>query len=168
MHRGTVEALSTVGQGSEFIVKLPVVLSPSAPYAIPAEIVESPTRSLKVLVVDDNVDAAKGMAMLLRAFGHNTRVAHDGASAMQVALEYVPEIVLLDIGLPKLSGHDVCRRVREQSWGKDIVVLALTGWGQEEDRRRSQEAGFDAHVVKPVNHVALGQLLTELGAGSPD
>ena len=100
--------------------------------------------------------------MLLEITGNKTYLAHDGVEAIEAVEKYRPEVVLLDIGLPKLSGHDVCRRLRQQSYGKDIVVIALTGWGQEEDRRMSQEAGFDGHLVKPVNYDELLELLGSL------
>jgi CheY-like chemotaxis protein len=104
--------------------------------------------------------------MLLEITGNKTYMAHDGVEAIAAVEKHRPEVVLLDIGLPKLSGHDVCRHVREQSWGKDIVVIALTGWGQEEDRRKSQEAGFDGHLVKPVNYDELLELLSSLANGA--
>lgn len=103
--------------------------------------------------------------MLLEITGNKTYVAHDGVEAVEAVEKHRPEVVLLDIGLPMLSGLDVCRLVREQSWGKDIVVIALTGWGQEEDRRKSREAGFDGHLVKPVNYDELLELLSSLGNG---
>jgi DNA-binding response OmpR family regulator len=103
--------------------------------------------------------------MLLDITGNQTFLAHDGLEAIEAVEKYRPEVVLLDIGLPNLSGHDVCKRVREQSWGKDIVVIALTGWGQEEDRRKSEEAGFDGHLVKPVDYDELLRLLGSLTNG---
>ena len=97
--------------------------------------------------------------MLLQLSGHETHVAHDGVEAIEAAERLRPDAVLLDIGLPGLNGYEVCRRIREQPWGKDLMLVALTGWGQEEDRQRSQEAGFDTHMVKPVDHDALLKLL---------
>ena len=99
--------------------------------------------------------------MMLKLMGNDTRTAHDGLAAVEAAAEFRPDIILLDIGLPKLNGYDACRRIREQVWSKDMVIVALTGWGQEEDRRRSQEAGFDHHLVKPVELAALQTLLAE-------
>ena len=163
MHGGTVEARSAgEGQGSEFEVRLPI-LSGTTNMVKPAsnaEIKPMPTR--RILIVDDNRDSADSLAMLLKITGNETYMAHDGVEAIEAAEKHRPEVVLLDIGLPKLSGHDVCRYVREQSWGKDIVVIALTGWGQEEDRRQSEEAGFDGHLVKPVDYDDLLQLLRSL------
>ena len=163
MHGGSVEARSEgEGQGSEFIVRLPI-LSQTAHVMSPRPSVEkevTPTR--RVLIVDDNKDSADSLAMLLEITGNKTYMAHDGVEAIRAVEEHRPDVLLLDIGLPKLSGHDVCRRVREQPWGKDIVVIALTGWGQEEDRRKSQEAGFDGHLVKPVDYDELLSLLGSL------
>jgi len=160
MHRGTVEALSTVGQGSEFIVKLPVVLSPPVPSTIPTEIVVSPTHSLRVLVVDDNVDAAKGLAMLLRAHGHEARMAHEGAGAMQAAQDFVPQVMLLDIGLPVIDGFQVAKWIRQEPALENVVLVALTGYGQESDRQRSREAGFDHHLVKPADFANVQSILS--------
>ncbi len=160
MHRGTVEALSTVGQGSEFIVKLPVVVSVASPAMIPAVQVDLPTRSLRVLVVDDNHDAAKCMAMLLRTLGHEVRVAHDGASAMQAALEFVPQMMLLDIGLPVLDGYEVAKWLRQQPSLENVVLVALTGYGQESDRQRTREAGFNHHLVKPADFANVQSILS--------
>jgi CheY-like chemotaxis protein len=100
--------------------------------------------------------------MLLELHGHDVQTAHDGQSALESAEQHRPDVVLLDIGLPVLNGHDVCRRIRQQPWGQAMVLIALTGWGQDEDRRRSQEAGFDGHLVKPVDHKHLLALLASL------
>ena len=100
--------------------------------------------------------------MLLKLTGHETHTAHDGLEAVEAAATFRPDVVLLDIGLPKLNGYEAARRIREQPWGKDMVLVALTGWGQEEDRQRSREAGFDAHMVKPVDPAALTKLLAEM------
>ena len=99
------------------------------------------------------------LAMLLKLSGNEVRTAHDGSAAIEAAKEFRPEIMLLDIGLPKMNGYAVCRALREQPWGRDIFIVALTGWGQEEDRRKSQEAGFNGHLTKPVNHVDLIKML---------
>jgi PAS domain S-box-containing protein len=159
MHRGRVEAQSTPGQGSEFIVKLPVLLSPHVPTVVPPEDVPAPARALKVLVVDDNMDTAKVMAMLLRAIGHDARLAHDGASAVQAALEYVPDVVLLDIGLPVIDGYEVAKWIRQEPTLKDVMLVALTGYAQESDKRRSREAGFDHHLVKPMDFTKVESIL---------
>jgi CheY-like chemotaxis protein len=98
--------------------------------------------------------------------GHDTRTAHDGLEALELADAFRPEVILLDIGLPRLNGYDACRRIRNQPWGKDIFIVAVTGWGQEEDRRHSHEAGFDQHLVKPVDVAALEKLLAGLRSGA--
>ncbi len=118
--------------------------------------------SHRILVVDDNRDSAKTLAMLLGITGHETAVAHDGLAAVEAAGSFRPEVILLDIGLPKLNGYEVCRAIRKEDWGTPIVIVALTGWGQDDDRRKSTEAGFNGHLVKPVEHDALVKLLTEL------
>jgi CheY-like chemotaxis protein len=116
----------------------------------------------RILVVDDNHDAAESMQVLLRLMGANVCAAFDGLEALEVAATFRPEAVLLDIGMPKLHGYDTARRFREEEWGKDMVLVALTGWAREEDRRRSEEAGFDGHLVKPVEVSALRDLLERL------
>ncbi|WP_395056622.1 ATP-binding protein [Polaromonas sp.] len=160
MHGGAVEARSDgLGKGSEFVVRLPLALSlvgnKPADEAHPAR----PAASLRILVADDNFDSAKSLAMLLMLEGHQTRTAHDGQEALDVAALFKPDAILLDIGMPKLNGYEVCRRLRQLAWGKSIVVIALSGWGQDEDKRRSLEAGIDSHLVKPVDHAALQKLL---------
>jgi CheY-like chemotaxis protein len=109
--------------------------------------------------VDDNKDAASSLVMLLGMTGNETRVAYDGVAAVEAAGEFRPDVILLDIGLPRISGLDACRRIREQPWGRNMVIVALTGWGQDDDRRRSNDAGFDYHMVKPVDYAALMRLL---------
>jgi PAS domain S-box-containing protein len=158
LHRGRVEVYSALGQGSEFVVRLPVVLTP-APPPPPAAEAAQPTASLRVLVVDDNVDAAESLALLLRASRHEVRTAHDGPTALQAALDYRPNVVLLDIGLPGLNGLEVAKRIRQQPALKNTVLVAMTGYGQETDRQRSREAGFDAHLVKPADFGMVQQIL---------
>lgn len=116
----------------------------------------------KILVVDDNHDSALSMAMMLSIMGHDTRTAHDGESAVDTAESFLPDVVLLDIGLPKLNGYEVAQRIREKAWGKSMYLIAVTGWGQEEDRQRSSEVGLNQHMVKPVEPAALEKLLAEL------
>jgi PAS domain S-box-containing protein len=161
MHGGTVTASSEgPGKGSEFVVRLPILaerLQAETPGTAPATTVPP----LRILVVDDNTDTAASLAILLNLAGHETRTAHDGLEAVATAEKFRPDVVLLDIGLPRLNGLDACRRIREQPWGKNTFLVALTGWGQEEDRRRSKDAGFDAHVVKPVDYSVLTSLLAQ-------
>jgi CheY-like chemotaxis protein len=121
----------------------------------------SPQR-YRILVVDDNHDSALSLAMMLSIMGHETRTAHDGESAVTTAESFLPEVVLLDIGLPKLNGYEVAQRIRENAWGKTMFLIAVTGWGQEEDRQRSSEVGLNVHMVKPVEPAALERLLAEL------
>ena len=161
MHGGSVEAHSEgQGRGSEFVIRLPLLIDQSKDKR-PNVTVEE-TTSHRILIVDDNRDAATSLAVLLRMTGNETKTAHDGLEAVEKAVAFRPEVVLLDIGLPKLNGYDACRRIREQSWGKNMVLVALTGWGQDEDRRQSKDAGFDHHMVKPVDFAALMSLLTQL------
>lgn len=113
----------------------------------------------RVLVVDDNKDSAQTLGMMLKIMGNDVRTAHDGLEAIEQAADYRPHVILLDLGMPKLNGYDVCRRIREQDWGSDMMIIALTGWGQAEDRQRTKEAGFDHHLVKPVDVAKLNELL---------
>ena len=166
MHGGSIEARSDgEGQGSEFVVRLPVLSKPTAVSSLESEVQESPA-GRRILIVDDNQDSADSLAMLLEITGNKTYMAHDGVEALEAIEKYRPEVVLLDIGLPRLDGHEVCRRVREQPWGKNIVIIALTGWGQEDDRRKSEAAGFNGHLVKPVDYDKLLELLSSLTARS--
>jgi CheY-like chemotaxis protein len=164
MHGGSVTAASEgEGHGSEFLVRLPVLPMhiPPAPRTGPGHpLLHLPTR--RVLVVDDNYDAARTLAALIRLDGHEVMLAHDGEEACAVAEACRPEIILLDIGLPKMNGYEACQALRRQPWASDVVMVALTGWGQDDDRRRSAEAGFDGHIVKPVDYQALLELLASL------
>jgi two-component system CheB/CheR fusion protein len=166
LHGGSVEARSAgVGQGSEFVVHLPGAAEARiegrpAPAAREAEVpVPAPAR--RILVVDDNRDSAESLAMLLELHGHEAFRAHDGPEAVDAATRLRPDVVLLDIGLPTLNGYETARRIRKQLGQSQPLLVALTGWGQEEDRRRSEEAGFHAHIVKPVDYRALEKLLLD-------
>jgi CheY-like chemotaxis protein/two-component sensor histidine kinase len=161
LHGGHVEARSGgIGMGSEFIVHLPIA---NVPEAQPAQPLADDSRAAdgrrRILVVDDNRDAADSLAAMLRIMGHETQRAYDGLEAAQAAATFRPEIVLLDIGLPKMNGYEVARQIRQQPWGKTMVLIALTGWGQDEDKRRAFEAGIDHHLTKPVEAAVLGKLL---------
>lgn len=162
MHDGTVEARSAgVGQGSEFIVRLPLIPGPVPSLSQePIDVKRVATIQRRILVVDDNEDAAISLAMLLKLSGHEVHTVHDGLEAVDVAATWQPDVVLLDIGLPGLDGYEAARRIREQQGNKDVMLVAVTGWGQEEDRRLAQEAGFDVHIVKPVHFDALSNLLS--------
>jgi len=160
MHGGTVVAYSALGQGSEFVVRLPMMVSPtSQPPSPPKETAEPTGPSLLVLVVDDNVDAAQSLAMLLKVSGHQVRMAHTGPTALQEALDYRPNAVLLDIGLPGMDGYEVAKRIRQQPALQNVVLVAMTGYGQETDRHRSREVGFNAHLVKPADFGKVQQIL---------
>jgi PAS domain S-box-containing protein len=166
MHSGSVEARSEGhGMGSEFLIRLPVMLSVVGEQPSDDAEPPQPTVRRRILVVDDNRDSAISLAMLLEVMGNETQTAHDGLEALDVAAAFRPDVVMLDIGMPGLNGYAAAHRIRQEPWGKDAVLVALTGWGQEEDRRRSQEAGFDLHMVKPVEPAALEQLLA--GTESP-
>jgi signal transduction histidine kinase/PAS domain-containing protein len=162
MHGGTVEARSDGPEkGSEFVVRLAVAeVKDQKPQgaACEGEKGAAPT-GRRILVVDDNRDAADSLGMLLRMMGNEVHTAHDGLEAIGAAAAFQPDMVLLDLGLPKLNGYEAARRIRAQDGGTDMVLVAVTGWGQEDDRRRSKEAGFDHHMTKPVEFDALQKLL---------
>jgi signal transduction histidine kinase/CHASE3 domain sensor protein len=172
LHGGTVEAHSDgPGKGSEFVVRLPLGpdwrsrppgAAPPTPEARPV-----PRRRGRLLLVDDNRDGAESLGSLLRMMGYEVRLEYDGPSGLQAARDWKPDVAILDIGLPGLSGYELARRLRQTPEGRDLPLIALTGWGQEEDRRRSQEAGFNAHLVKPVEPEALQALLDSLRPVTP-
>jgi CheY-like chemotaxis protein/two-component sensor histidine kinase len=165
MHEGSVDVHSDgPGKGTEFMVKLPIlqgVAQPSDPSDSDHASIQAMAR-LRVLIVDDNQDAAEMLSLMLGVWGHETRSAHDGLSAFDEAEAFRPHLVLLDIGLPKLDGYGVARKIRQQPWGKDMRLIAVTGWGQESDRREGFDAGFDSHFVKPVDPLSLRKVLAEL------
>jgi CheY-like chemotaxis protein len=167
MHGGTVSAASDgLEKGSTFVVRLPLpvqgpVETPVEPKAPPEAVPVAPVEPCRILLVDDNVDAADSLAIILRFAGHDVRVEHDGQAGIAAASESRPDVILLDLGMPRLNGFDACRQIRELSGGGDITIIALTGWGQDEDRRRTREAGFDHHLVKPVEPESLMRLIAE-------
>lgn len=163
MHGGSVEAHSAgTGEGTEFVVRLSALLSGHSPRERDAAGGKQCSAPFRVLVVDDNKDTADSLAVLLQVKGHDTRIAYDGLKAVEAAATFRPDVVLLDIGLPKLSGYDVARRIRHQPWGESVVLIAQTGWGQEEDKIQAQDAGFNFHLVKPLDIAALENLLAGL------
>ena len=166
LHGGTVSVWSAgVGKGSEFIITLPVAdVAQPATSAPPSE--PSPPVALKIVVADDSHDGADSLAFLLRTAGHTVYTAYDGRSAIQLADEHRPDVVLLDIGMPEISGYDVARAIRREAWGREMRLVALTGWSQAEHRRRSLEVGFDDHLVKPVELEVLENLL-QVGISTP-
>lgn len=171
MHGGSVGVHSDgLGRGSEFTVCLPILDEIAEEEAPATSKAPAPAVTRRVLIVDDSEDGAESLAMLLQFAGHVTHTAHDGVEAIKAAERLRPDVVLLDIGLPGLNGYEACRRIRKEPWGKDMVLVALTGWGQEEDRQQSRDAGFNAHMVKPVDHDDLldflGSLPSTSSAGS--
>jgi two-component system CheB/CheR fusion protein len=161
MHGGSVEVRSAgLGQGSEFVSRLPILEATGAVSLLETAAASPvPAAARRILVVDDNPDTVASLAMLLELGGDEVEIAHDGLEAVEVAERFRPDIALLDLGLPKLSGYDAARRIREQPWGKTMMLVAMTGWGQPEARRKSAEAGFNLHLVKPVGQDALMKLL---------
>jgi CheY-like chemotaxis protein len=167
MHGGSVAAWSAgLGQGSEFTITLPLAVpvqtgrdQPQAPAAERA--------SLKILVADDSQDGADSLSFLLKAAGHTVFTAYDGRSAIALAEKERPDVLLLDIGMPEVSGYEVARAIRREVWGRPMRLIALTGWGQAEHRRRSLEVGFDDHLVKPVELDLLENVL-QLGTAAPN
>ncbi len=165
LHRGEVTASSPgSGRGSEFVVRLPVVSSPHVEHEAngqsPLPLAETiADNGRRVLVVDDNVDLAATTATLLRSLGHDVHFCHDGRAALRLLDEVQPEVMLVDIGMPEMSGHDVARTVRQRPDCDDLLLVAMTGYGQAEDRRRTRESGFNVHLVKPVGLPALEELL---------
>jgi PAS domain S-box-containing protein len=168
LHGGTVQVRSSgLNQGSEFVVRLPVLATPAAVVshgneneniAIPAN------GKRRVLVADDFPESAQLLARLLRQDGNEVRVALDGSEAVETARQFQPDIVLLDIAMPKLNGYEAAAQIRQQPWGKKAILIALTGWGQQQDRRRTKDAGFDVHLTKPVNYQAIAKLLKDLSS----
>jgi len=174
MHGGRVEGFSDgLGKGSEFVLTLPLrpdlVVAAAAAARVPAPIDDSGL-PCRILVVDDNRDAAQSLAVMLRLSGGEVEVetAHDGAQALRIAERFRPSLVLMDIGMPGMSGFDVARRIRSQPWGSRVRLVAQTGWGQDQDRQRAHEAGFDEHLTKPIDYLALMQLMPgRLPAAAP-
>jgi PAS domain S-box-containing protein len=166
LHGGSVEAKSDgLEEGSEFLIRLPAMEEPPVEESgseSPGAMQKAPLESLRVLVVDDNRAAAEMLGTLFRLKGNPVQLAHDGEEAVTAAEKFVPDVVLLDLGMPKLNGYDACRRIRGQPWGKKMIIIALTGWGRDEDRERTREAGFDYHLVKPVRPMNLLEVIAEV------
>jgi len=164
MHDGTVEARSDgPGLGAEFIVRLPLATTYET-YLVEEGADAPPLPHLtarRVLIADDNLDAAEVLSSLLGVLGHDVRVAHDGAEALRVGRAFEPEVILLDLGMPVMDGLETARRMRQEPWGQRATLVAVTGWGQQRDRERTAEAGFDAHLVKPLTELDLLQVLAQ-------
>ena len=166
MHSGSVVARSAgLGHGSEFEVRLPLAMQSAPTFTANTDVLahDEPQTSLsqlRILVADDNEDASAAFAALLEMMGHEVRQVHDGVAAVQAALEFSPHVVFLDIGMPKLNGYDACLQIRAQPGGSSMVIFACTGWGQTDDLRRSKEAGFNKHLVKPLDPKLLHDLLS--------
>jgi signal transduction histidine kinase len=161
MHGGTVSAHSAgPGRGTELVIRLPLVSVQSTLGTTMAESRTPPhVDPRRILVADDNNDAAEAMAVLLQLAGHDVRTANDGIEALAVAETFEPQIVLLDLGMPRMDGYEAARRIRRQAWGRNATLVALTGWGQQQDRQRTSDAGFDAHLVKPATEFDLLQAI---------
>ncbi|MBX6314789.1 MAG: response regulator, partial [Isosphaeraceae bacterium] len=167
MHQGSISASSGgPGQGSEFTVRLPAIAGVPREPAKPAPATANGKPASRILIVDDNVDSARGLARLLKLLGHDVRTAGDGAEAIAAAQSYQPDVVLLDIGLPGMDGYEVAKRLRKDTACRDCVIIAVSGYGQEDDRRRSREAGFNHHLIKPIDPNALLTLLNKAPTGS--
>jgi CheY-like chemotaxis protein/two-component sensor histidine kinase len=166
LHGGTVAVWSEgIGKGTEFTIHLPLAEALALPEAHASPGSDSRT-TWRILVVDDSQDGADSLAFLLKAAGHEVMTAYDGRTALALAEQHRPDVMLLDIGMPEVSGYDVARAIRREAWGRHMRLLALTGWGQAEHRRRSLEAGFDDHLVKPVELEMLENLL-QMGIAAP-
>lgn len=164
LHEGTVEAASAgLGEGAEFVVRLPLPGDASdAVSNVDGEAREAPTtRPVRILVADDNRDAAASLATLLSLDGHEVSVAYDGRDALASAETFRPDVALLDIGMPNLNGYEVAQSIRSAGWGRSMMLVAVTGWGQSEDKRRAREAGFDHHFTKPLDLDAFGTFLND-------
>jgi CheY-like chemotaxis protein/nitrogen-specific signal transduction histidine kinase len=160
IHGGTVEVSSTVGEGSEFMVRLPILQRPAVPPSeTPSKAAEPLSRRLRVLVVDDNVDTADSAALLLQTTGHDVRVSYSGQTCLEEAGALLPDVILLDIGLPEMDGYEVARHLRQHPELKNVKLVAMTGHGHDTDRHRSHAAGFDHHLVKPVDPEKLHEIL---------
>ena len=160
LHGGSINAQSEgLGKGSEFVVRLPAAADSAGPRTSTRAASDKSVSKRRILVVDDNKDSGDTLGILLRTKGHDVRMARDGLQAVEVAGEFLPEIILMDVGMPKMNGYDATRRIRQMPWAGDSFIVALTGWGQAEDVQRSLDAGCSAHLVKPVDFAALERLL---------
>jgi CheY-like chemotaxis protein len=166
-HGGSIEAMSEgAGRGSEFLVSLPLSEVPLSTAVMsadnPPKIMVPQARSqMRVVVIDDNKNQASSLQRLLQAMGYDVRVAYDGASAMKLLTNFVPDFALIDLGLPRINGYELARWLREQAQFRNVILVAQTGWGREEDRQRAREAGFEHHLVKPIDPQRLAEILAQ-------
>jgi CheY-like chemotaxis protein len=171
LHGGRVEVHSAgPNQGSEFRVRLPILVELPIDERTPARLHETAAAQskLRVLVVDDNRAAADMLSLAMTMLGNEVRMASDGQEAIEVAAKFRPDVVLMDIGMPRMNGYEAARYIRQQPWGEKLMLVALTGWGQDEDKRRTIEAGFDHHLVKPAEPSELQKLLATAGKNSSE
>jgi CheY-like chemotaxis protein len=164
MHDGTIQVSSGgLGKGSEFSVRLPLVtVAKPEPLAVPANLYSETKMRRRIMVVDDNLDSADSLSMMLELLGHEVSAAHDGVEAVETARSFRPDVAFLDVGMPRMNGYEAARLIRLQPECAGVILVALTGWGQEEDKRRSHEAGFDVHMVKPIDYNAVEKLISDL------
>ena len=168
LHGGAVEAYSKgLGHGCEFVVRLPVLNQCSHAEQLASHAAPHSTTKRRILVVDDNCDAARSLSTMLELMGNDVCTATEGSDAIVTAETFRPHLVLLDLGMPKLSGYEAAQRIRKEPWGENMTLVALTGWGQDEDRRKTREAGFDLHLVKPVDRDALADVLGKVANRCP-
>ena len=163
MHHGAVSVTSAgPGKGSTFTVHLPLLqVDAPSPHRPEVELVQASGTRHRILVVDDNEDAALSLALLLEHYGHDVDIAHDGEQGVEKARSGEPDIVFLDLGMPRMNGIEAAKRLRSLPSGDDMLIVALTGWGQEKDQQRTRDAGFDRHLLKPVDPNALSKVLAE-------
>jgi CheY-like chemotaxis protein/two-component sensor histidine kinase len=163
LHGGTITAHSEGdGKGSEFIVRLPISNSAAEAPDAAGSSTNLIAESKCILVVDDNIDAAESLALLLELSGHKTKTAHNGMSGLELAEHFKPEVILLDIGLPDINGYEVAQQIRQQPWGANMFLIAATGWGQDKDKELAASAGFDKHLTKPIDFQQLNLLLQNI------
>jgi CheY-like chemotaxis protein len=167
MHQGAIDISSPgAGQGTEVEIRLPATAAPTLAAPLPERPLDVVGRNLRVLIVEDNLDAAGMLELAVAQLGHATRLAHDGATAITVATQFKPDVIFLDIGLPVMNGYAVARALREMPEFSHVHIAAVTGWGQDDDRQKAREAGCDSHFTKPLDPAMLEDLLATIAVGS--